>query len=315
MENRESRIWVVTDGRAGNVAQALGLAEALARRAPAAITVHDIALRPALNRLPQPLLAALPAGWLLSGLTGPLEGEPDLVIAAGRRGAAVAAALRRARGVPAVAILNPQMPLARFDAVVAPEHDRLTGPNIIATIGAPNRLTAETIRTAAAALPDDWRAPDALAVMIGGPSKSARFDRPAMARLCDDIARFEGRPILAVASRRTPDWAPPTLRDRFPEARVWTGDGPNPYPGVLGVARAAMVTEDSVNMASEAATAGLPVFISGLGAIDDKFRRFHAALAARGCARPAAVGPADWSYKPLAEADRVAALLAERLRL
>jgi hypothetical protein len=105
------------------------------------------------------------------------------------------------------------------------------------------------------------------------------------------------------------------LREKFPAARVWAGGAANPYPGVLGAAQAAMVTEDSVNMASEAATAGLPVYISGLGRIEEKFRRFHAALAERGCARPAADGPATWTYPPLAEADRVAALLADRLGL
>jgi mitochondrial fission protein ELM1 len=321
METGVWKIWVITDGRAGNAAQALGVAEALARPVPAEIVARTIAFRPLFDRLPQALLAVLPARWLLRALTDrrALTGAEgaNLVISAGRRGAVVASALRTVYKVPAAAILNPQMPLSRFDAVIVPAHDRLSGPNVIETIGAPNRLTSALIRSAADDLNPDWRPPKALAVMIGGPSKSARFDRPAMQRLLDDVARFDaaGWAILAVASRRTPDWAAPLLRERFPEARVWTGDGPNPYPGVLGAAAAAMVTEDSVNMASEAATTGLPVFVSGLGRIDDKFRRFHAALAERGCARPAADGPADWRYEPLAEADRVAALLVDRLGL
>ncbi|NIV88419.1 MAG: hypothetical protein GWN35_16725, partial [Actinobacteria bacterium] len=39
------------------------------------------------------------------------------------------------------------------------------------------------------------------------------------------------------------------------------GTGANPYPAILGLAAAAIVTGDSVNMASEAATAGLPLHV------------------------------------------------------
>ena len=55
-----SRIWVVSDGRAGIENQALGLAEAIQRltledAAPAEITIKRIRWRPAFDRLPSAL--------------------------------------------------------------------------------------------------------------------------------------------------------------------------------------------------------------------------------------------------------------------
>ena len=52
---RPLSIWVVSDGRAGIENQALGLAEAIQRLTPAAITVKRIRWRRAFDRLPSAL--------------------------------------------------------------------------------------------------------------------------------------------------------------------------------------------------------------------------------------------------------------------
>ncbi|QDL92007.1 nucleoside-diphosphate sugar epimerase [Paroceanicella profunda] len=302
-------IRVVTDGRPGNATQAMGLAEALARRLPAQIDEQVVRLKPVFRVLPQRVAALFGRGAFAAGPA--FEGTPDLVIGAGRRGNLAAAALRRG-GARAVAILDPQMATADFDAVIVPGHDRLRGPNVLTTLGALNRLGGRVL-TPPEALPA-LPAPR-LALLIGGPSRSARFDRAALARLLEDLAAFEGWSVLATPSRRTPAWVVAEIRAARPDAWIWDGEGENPYPGMLGAAQAIMVTEDSVNMTSEAAVTGKPVHVSGLGRIDAKFLRFHAALRARGITRPAAEGPGMWSYTPLAETERMAAMLCERLGL
>src|SRR5690606_33209982 len=98
----------------------------------------------------------------------------------------------------------------------------------------------------------------------------------------------------------------------LPDAFVWNGAGENPYPGLLGHADAVLVTEDSVSMASEAATTGLPVHIFPLGRVAPKIRRFHESLTARGASRRFTGAIARWSYEPLAEADRIAGDLVRR---
>lgn len=300
------RILVLSDGRPANETQGLGLAEALAARVPAPIEARiearTVRLRAGLDRLPSRLLTVPLA--LAEGLDGP---APDLAIGAGRRGN-LAAFLWARRGVEAVAVLHPHLPQSAFAAVVLPAHDARRGPNVLTALGAMNRLTPEAIAAAPCPAPD-LPAPR-LAVLIGGPSRSARFEADA---LIADLARFRGWSLIATPSRRTPGGLAERLRAAFPGLWLWDGTGANPYPGMLAGADAVMVTADSVNMASEAATTGLPVFVSGRPA-PGKHARFHEALATRGIARPAETGPARWSYTPLHEAGRIADRLVSLLR-
>ncbi|MEM9009678.1 MAG: ELM1/GtrOC1 family putative glycosyltransferase [Pseudomonadota bacterium] len=276
------RLAVLTDGRAGNRTLGLGVAEAIARQRPAEIVEGE------------------------EGLA-----EADLIIGAGQAGNRAAARARRRLRRPAVAVLRPPLPWLRFDAIVVPEHDGLSGPGVFTTLGAPNRLTREGLARAGA---DHPLGPRALVALIGGPSRSAGFDADA---LIADLARFRaaGFSLHATTSRRTPADLPDRLREARPEMMVWDGSGANPYPGWLAHAAAILVTADSVNMGSEAAATGRPIFISGEVRLARKLRHFHSALRARGIARPAADGPADWSYAPLAEADRIAPALIAHLGL
>jgi mitochondrial fission protein ELM1 len=84
---------------------------------------------------------------------------------------------------------------------------------------------------------------------------------------------------------------------------------------MLGHADAVLVTEDSVNMASEAATLGLPVHIFPITSVARKLRAFHRHLAAHGASRKFDGAIATWTYPPLGEADRVAGEILSRLSI
>jgi mitochondrial fission protein ELM1 len=330
-------IWTVTDGRAGNAVQARALAQAVARRTGGTLRETEIALRPPWDRAPPWLWdwvmraqgGPKPGGWPFRGLAdggagllpdGMATPLPDLVIGAGRRSAPIVAALRAMGARRAAQVLAPQMRLAAFDLVVTPAHDRLAGPNVMTTLGALNGLDPEKVAQAAQV----WRrrlghVPEPrVAVLVGGPSKSAGFGARALERLCEGLTRLavEGAGLMVTPSRRTPKAAVDRLADTLSGVGgwVWAGVGENPYPAILGLADAIVVTEDSVNMASEAAATGKPVFVAAVDRVDAKIRAFHEALRAHGASRPFTGEMAVWSYAPLREtervADRAAALLA-----
>jgi len=325
-------VWAITDGRAGNEAQATGLAQALTRAASGdwRVEVKRIALRRPLHLLPPRLwtvLGAREGGWPFSALedrgAGLARPWPDVVIGTGRRSAPIVAAMRRiarAAGERLVAaqILDPQMDLSAFDLVVAPEHDGLSAPNALSTLGAVTRLTPERIAGEAAR----WRNRLAhlpsprVAILLGGPSKSAFWREEDVDRFCVQMAALATEAGLMITpSRRTDPVVLAALRADCPPDRcwIWDGTGDNPYPGILGLADAVVVTEDSVNMASEAASTGLPVHVFRISGLDPKLRQFHEALSAQGAAR-SFEGPLEtWDYTPLRETDRVAARLAELL--
>jgi mitochondrial fission protein ELM1 len=218
--------------------------------------------------------------------------------------------------VAAVQILDPHMPARAFDAVVVPRHDQLAGPAVLRTVGAVNRLTPAAVAMAAAA----WTGTLAglprprLAVLIGGPSRSARFGRRDETRLLAALeALAPAHGLMVTGSRRTPLGLVARIRAALgASAFVWDGAGPNPYPGLLGHADAVLVTEDSVNMASEAASTGLPVHVFALGGRTAKIARFHDSLARHGASRRFIGTIGRWRYPPLAEADRIAAELLRR---
>lgn len=287
----QTACWIVTDGNAGMENQCLGLAEALG----VTPIVKRIRLRapwdwlpPRLGALGRPLRHLDPAGDALA------PPWPDLLIATGRKTVAAAAAIRRMSGrTVAVQIQNPHFPFGAFDLVVAPRHDGLSGVNIICTAGALHRVTrarldaaAEEFRAGLAHLPRPL-----FAVLIGGPNKVYRMNPSVIAGLCAGLRRLAsvaGCGFAVTPSRRTGEANIAALRDGLKEVPhiLWEGEGPNPYFGYLGLADAVIVTADSVNMISEAAATGRPVFVFDLPGGSPKFRAFHAAMRESGAVRP-----------------------------
>ncbi len=302
---------VVTDGRRGIENQALGLAEAVGRLTPLSIETLVVE-RPGWLGGP-PASAADPA---------PLQAM-DLWIGCGRAAVAVASVHRRLRPDAAfVYVQDPKRRYDSFDLIVAPEHDAVARANVFPTLGSPNRITETLLAEAKAA----FAALDALprpraAVLLGGKSKRHRFSPAVAETLLAQLSALarDGRGLMITASRRTPAGVVSQLRDAFgdkPNVRLWTGeeDGPNPFFGFLAQADVAIVTQDSTNMITEAASAGLPVLLARLDGSDGKFADLYDALVARGAARWFTGALEAWSPPPLRETERAAQAVLSVLR-
>ena len=297
--------------------QCLGLAEALGLSA----VVKRIQITKPWRWLP-PRLIPDPLGVL-----GP-KGDrldppwPELVIASGRHTVAPSIALRRAsQGLSfTVQVQNPAVDPGNFDLIIAPRHDRLEAPNVVATTGALNRITPERLAAAAAHHgPRFAHLPLPLvAVLIGGSNKVYRLTQGIARRLGRQLAELSGSRgigLLVTPSRRSGTKIMEILRrslDGRP-AHIWDGLGENPYLGYLASADAFVVTEDSVNMVSEAATVGKPVYLVELAGGSAKFRRFHETLRCAGITRPFEGKLETWSYAPLRDTEIAAAEIRRRL--
>lgn len=279
-------VWVISDGVAGMRFQSLALAEAMGWTAASGF--HDIiaAPRQPLRSLPHlgriPMLASL-----LPISTPPLpladNGFPDILVTCGRRMAGISIAIRqraRASGhhMKTIHIQDPRLDPACFDILLVPAHDPARGSNVIVSTGSLNRLTPDAIADAARTLDAKWIKAGfpRVAVMLGGDNRRYRIS-PKMARhMALKLARFAthtNASLAVVPSRRTP----PDLIRHLTETlmidtlainsqsshQIATPQDTNPYPGILGVADAIIVTSDSVNMASEATITGKPVMIAG----------------------------------------------------
>lgn len=326
-------IWAVSDGRAGNAAQVRALTAALgatgrwmkiAHIAGAAHRQEPLVLTPRapwrwlpadrwpapLKALPKAQRATLAAPW------------PTVWIAAGRRSASLTKLARDMSGGKTftVQILDPYIAPSNFDLLVVPEHDAVSGPSVIRTVGSPAYFAPEALEEAAQAFADlaDETRRSAI-VILGGDSRVHTFTNAAADRLEGQMRALaaDGWRLRITTSRRTPVPIAARFRQMAGDlgADFWAGpqDGPNPYLAWLLFSNAAIVTEDSANMLSDAAWHGLPVHIAKLEGRADKFDRLHESLMQRGVARWFTGQLEQWSYEPLREADRVADLIVEKL--
>jgi hypothetical protein len=156
-------------------------------------------------------------------------------------------------------------------------------------------------------------------VLIGGSNRVYRLTPAIMARLGAQLAALAGNGygIAITPSRRTGETALRALREGLHGTAhfLWDGGGENPYLGLLAHADALLVTADSVNMVSEAAATGKPVYIVDLEGGSAKFQRFHALFRRKGIARPFAGAIEQWSYTPPDDTARAAAEIRRRLAL
>ena len=312
-------VWAVSDGRAGIENQVLGLAEAVARLTAATITTKRVAYRGPIGRVPQ-MLNLAPRAALVEPLTPPW---PNLWIAAGRATLPLSARVRRWSGgrTFVIQVQAPRWPLRLFDLVVAPNHDAVNGANVVGVTGSPNRVTPERLAEAVAAFASriEPLPHPRVAALIGGKSKAFDLTPARAATLADQIASAviaSGGSVLATVSRRTPEAARAIFTERLGRLPgwVWDGGGANPYFAFIAAADAILVTEDSANMATEAAATGKPVHILSLEGGTPKFARFHAELRSLGVSRPFTGDLTPWTYPPLRDTDRAAAEVLKAYR-
>ncbi len=326
-------VWPVSDGRAGNAAQVKAIAAALGERSRWMKLAH---IKDAVHRAgpitlqPRPPWTWLPfANWPRPLLALPKAERarftapwPTLWLAAGRRSAPYSKAVRDWSGGKTftVHVLDPRMDPSHFDLLVAPAHDRVSGANVISTIGSPAHFSQDALEDAAqsfAPLADERN--KSVIVVLGGDSKTHTFTKSAAARLEQQLRTLAeaGWRLRITTSRRTPAPVIASMRAMADEigAQIWSGseDGPNPYLAWLIFSDASIVTEDSANMLSEAAWHGLPVHIARIEGRSAKFDALHKSLIERKCARWFAGTIESWSYAPLREAGRVADVIVAKL--
>ena len=312
--------WVVTDGKIGLVGQAKGLAEAVG------FPIVAKTIRPSAPWRWLPTALWPPGASGIGRGSDPMDGPPpDLLISCGWH--AVGPALwmkRRHRGRPfLVHIQHPRVRPERFDLVVVPAHDGLSGANVLQVTGSLHGITAAKLAAAASRFADAYRhvRRPLVAVLIGGNNSVYRMTEAALETLIGglkQLAETHGAGLLITLSRRTGAAADRRIREALggTAAEIWNGQGENPFLGYLALADAVVVTCDSVNMISEACATGKPVYIAPLpGRGDSKFAAFHTTLFERGIARPFDGGLEHWTYPPFDETARVAAEVRRRMGL
>ena len=309
--------WVISDGRAGILNQCLGLAEAIGLP----IEVKTVHPRWPWTWAP---ITAWPRPFASLGADSARFAEPwpRVTIGCGWRSIPFVLEIKRLSGgrTSTVQLQDPRIALTHFDLVVPPEHDKVSGPNVITTLGSPNRITQQKLDAAAT----EWRArlealpAPRVGVLIGGKSKAHQFSEADAERLAQQLkALTNDASLIVTPSRRTGEAQTQIIKRALEGTRsyVWDGTGDNPYFAILALCDAFLVTSDSTNLLTEAATTGKPVHMIDIPGGNAKFQRLYENLLTRGIVRRFNGRLESWTYTPLRETQAVAAEIKARLNL
>ena len=311
----------MTDGSVGMEAQGIAVAEAVGLPH----SFRRVQVTGAMRLVPAALQLLIRPSVLLRSVASnvPLRAPwPRLIVSIGRRSVPIALAIKRISHPHAFAlhIQNPKVPARLFDLIAAPLHDNFEGPNVIVTFGAVHSVTGDRIAEEAerfgprvAALPHPR-----IAVLLGGESQAFSFPPELAGELGAKLAGIAGESggaLLVTPSRRTRTDSIAALSSAIKDAPhyVWDGTGDNPYFAFLDLADAIVVTEDSVNMVTEAAGTGKPVYVQALKGRSNRLSRFHRLMQERGATRPFAGRFESWSYAPINDTELVASVIRRAL--
>jgi len=326
-----SQIWVVSDGTAGMRLQAIALGDALVgANITNQTSLADIIITPScwLRHLPR-LVPFLPKA-LLSSLLGSIatrlnQDKPAVIITCGRRMAGTSIALNHlskanGAGTRTIHIQDPRLAPHYFDILIVPQHDPARGPNVLTSMASLNRLDKSKIADAANQLGDKWTGLPAprVAVLLGGANR--RYGISAimakdMAKRLADFATKTGASLALIPSRRTPANLVAHLTAALgplPYAVMDQAEN-NPYPGILGLVDAVIVTSDSVNMISEATVTGLPILIAEWQSETGRIGAFHDAMMTAGHIAPLRDHLPQKGFAPLFEMPAIVKSVLARL--
>jgi len=302
-ETAPSTAWVLTDGKAGDLAQCIGVVEALG----CAFETRQVSPRAPFS------------WWLPFGPTDPREWEtrlgspiappyPDIAIASGRRAAGY---LRRIKRVSkgrtfTVFLKDPRTGPNAADLIWVPEHDRLRGRNVLVTPTSPHKFSAAKLAELRAEnVPEiDCLKPPRVAALVGGDSRHHSFTEDDQHRFLNALRRLaqeETAALMITTSRRTPSALAYGLSSLAKSGGhlYWTGKEPNPLGHYLAKADAIVATADSTNMIGEAVATGKPVHVFRPGGGHDKITRFLGTLERRGAVHPFPGPLKTTTYEPI----------------
>lgn len=308
-------IWTLTDGKAGDALQCLGVAEAVLVQTGGSIVEHKVSPR-RLFALAMPWGPPDPVD--LKGLAPPW---PDLAIASGRRAVRYLAWLkRRSPSTLTVFLKDPRTGTGAADIIWVPAHDRLRGANVLATLTSPHRQGPAVLAAARAGARAELLAlpQPRVAVLAGGPSKDVTFGGDDVDGFVSALSRLadSGVGLMVTPSRRTP----PAMTQAIARALegkpawIWDGTGANPYAQMLALADAFVVTADSANMLSEAAATGKTIHVYLPKGVPAKIMRLVDGLIAHGAVVKFDGHLENHPYEPLDSTPLIAQEILARLR-
>ena len=245
----------------------------------------------------------------------------DLIISCGRKSVIPSIILKKKNPrVFTIHIQDPKVNFENFDAIIAPEHDDLSGSNVYSSKGAIHYITETEIIEAKEYLMKKINSEKIVSLILGGPNKYYSFDRGQLLEIFNQIkSNFisKGYKAIVVPSMRTPQESIELARQEMSSfGYVVDRVDKQAYLSAYALGNYIVVTCDSTSMISEAATSGKPVFVAHMKSKKNnhRFKKFFKLYKEMGIIRDLGEKIETWTYNKHNEAQRIAIEIKKKIK-
>jgi len=304
---------LLTEGMHGMISQVEGLARAL----EIDFTHHKVELNSFWKLIP-------PKFTPISKLTFN-NFDPnffDLIISCGRKSVIPSIYFKKnsKKKVYNIHIQDPKVSLSHFDFVVAPEHDGLSGENVLLSKGAIHYLTQEEINNNRNYLIEKLKKDKSyLLLILGGPNKYYDYNDQNLTKIFNQVKKVleENKlQMIVIPSMRTPNNIINLANDYFgKEHLVIKNVDKKAYLSGLSLSKYIIVTCDSTSMISEAALTGKPIYIADIPTKknDYRFKNFRELFSKLNIIKNLDEKLEIWNYENLDETNRIAKEIKKKI--
>ena len=304
---------LLTQGMHGMVSQVEGLAKALNLN----YKHQEIKLKKFWNFIP-PFLTPIS----MSVLESQFIFDSKVIISCGRKSVIPSLALKKKykEKIFTIHIQDPKVSLDKFDLIICPEHDNISGNNVIKTTGAIHYLSEKEISKENNYLKIDKENKKIIAFIIGGPNKYYTYSDKEIDFLFNKIKSIFTRDkykLVVIPSYRTP---PDIIKKAFNsfghDHMVIKDVDKKAYLSALSISDYIVVTCDSTSMISEAAITGKPIYVAQMNSNKNnlRFQKFFSQFKQLNIIKDLTDKIDLWSYSKLDEVNRISPLINEKIK-
>ena len=247
-----------------------------------------------------------------------IDKEFDIIISCGRKSVIPSIYLKKNsnKKIINIHIQNPKVSFNNFNYIIAPEHDGISGKNVISSKGALHYLTIEEIEKSRDYLQNKSNTKkDILTLILGGPTKYYDYSTQNIKSIftkINNLTEKNNLHLIVIPSNRTPmETVSLAKSELMKDTTIIETVDKKAYLSALCLAKYIVVTCDSSSMISEAALTGKPVYVAMIETKrnDKRFKEFRKLFENMNILRKLDDKLETWSYEKLDEANRISKLI------
>ena len=250
------------------------------------------------------------------------EHDFNIVISCGRKSVIPSIYLKKKfkNKIINIHIQDPKVSLNNFDFIVVPEHDGLTGKNVLTTKGAIHYLTNEELAQNESYLKskiDNQK--KIVSFIIGGPNKYYNYNEKIIDEIFLKIKKNfikKNYQAIIIPSMRTPRNIIQKAQNYFDNNQIIISNvDKKAYLSSLKLADHIVVTCDSTSMISEAAITGKPIYVAQMPTIksNQRFKEFFNLFESLNIIKNLDTSVENWDYKKLDETSRISSYIKDKI--